>query len=717
MSGSSTTLSNGRCVSHLHLQPRNHSKRRRSAFALTVIALTSLLLTIPSPSAAAPQGRYPLDPTHSHPPFSAVQPDVAPRASPEPWLDERSSQPEDDLHIDPFLPERQYENTPGRPSILQSPPPRPPQDDGGPPHPPIDPHWPLGPNLNIKTYETEPDFAPISFEVKYEHSSARSILGAHGYYMAPVTIKPSSFQIFDMPRDKFELVYLNGDKGLGQGSFNLHYVEWYGKPHLLVWSGRFMRWPGYGEGYYLLLNENYNVVWNTSLPDAVDFHDATLTPVWRKLGPFDHSRYGGSQEDGAIFDAAFAEYSPTTGKPIFGWSPYEAGLSLNLTHIKGKKTFTTLKPWDWAHTNSVSKDRLGNYLVSLRSLHTLFYIDGRTKETLWQLGGPNTNFTGRGNNFSWQHNALWLEEEEKLGAWTLDDIRVASTGGRGGPSAQARADGTLDPRAVRKRRISLYDNGALSSRTKDRNESRGLIIELDMVKMTATIISVYEHPGRKAGLLAQKDISSTSQGNLQVLPPFTPRFDAKNPHPQPFKVGQTPLLLAYGMRPLAALYARSGEPLWFTEYRAPKKKINGGVSNVDSYRSYLGPRWRGKPEWPPKIKLSEKSNAEGNTTRMAWISWNGASNVKEYRILDESTQDVVATIPRTGFESSEEIGSRIAGMPAVRLEVVDPCGNMLASSPALGVMKEEGLLQIMSAGGRWDYGWGAETDRCPFPGS
>ncbi|KAK0563360.1 hypothetical protein OC844_002251 [Tilletia horrida] len=673
----------------------------------------------------------------------------------------------DERQIEPTRPHPQVEAQPGKtpPSL---PPFRLPDSD------PLD-HNPAG---RQPSFLTEPHFAPVDFLVHHAHPAVPAILTPHNLYLAPVTVKPASMQIWQYlggSKDAFDLVWMNDDQGLGSGAFNLHPVDWYGKPHLLLWSGKFQRWPGYGEGFYVLLDESYNVVFNISLPDPVDFHDASLTPehtlistVWRKLGPFDHSKYNGSQEDGAIFDAAFAEYSPKTGEPIFGWSPYEAGLPLSLTHIPGKKTFVSSKPWDWAHTNSVSKDRLGNYLVSLRSLHTLFYIDGRTKETLWTLGGPNSNFTGDGNNFSWQHNALWLEEDEHLGLWTLDEIRAASEG-RPISTTQAQP-GKLN---LRNRRLSLYDNGALSARARDRNESRGLILELDMGRKTARIVQVYEKPGRNMRP-PFRSISSTSQGNLQILPPFKPWAGQTNgggssnrissSHLASFsKPGSTPVLLAYGMKPYLALYERSGTPLWLCEYRAPSNSLfhnpslgavggppvqppkpllgAGRGTNVDSYRSYLGPRWRGKPRWPLKIVLSadrstlaaqhDKSDDDDGdedvSVRMAWISWNGAAGVREYRVLDPSVPSSSTgagaasrrSIPRTGFETRVDLGPTLLGMHSIVVEAYDACGHRLLRSPPLVVTPNEGLLEpakgASGKGAEWLYGWSTDTDRCPLP--
>ncbi|KAE8228421.1 hypothetical protein CF326_g6643 [Tilletia indica] len=619
---------------------------------------------------------------------------------------------------------RQYEEKPVRPQLPPWRPPSPDQDIGGGPFPfPGD-----DPGMGIRpSFQTEPHFAPVDIKVHYNHPDAIFTLAKHGLYLAPVTIKPPSMQIWDFnARTKqFELLWLNDEDGMGSGAFNLQRVEYHGKPHLLAWSGRFMRWPGYGEGFYLLLDESYRVIFNVSLPDPVDFHDATLTPentlistVWRKLGPFDHSRVNGSKEDGAIFDSTFTEFYPTTGQVVFGWSPYEAGISLHRSRIPAKPKFTSAKPWDWAHTNSVCKDRLGNYLVSLRSHSTLFYIDGQTKETLWQLGGPDSNFTGNGNTgFSWQHNALWLEEEERYGIWTLDEIRAASV-----PGSTTR----------KKRKISLYDNAALSRKKCDRNESRGLIIELDMTAKTANIVQIYNNPGR--AVPGFKNISSTSQGNLQVLPPFTPwdgRHNFQKDKPassssspsslsaraaEQGRVGRTPVFLAYGMQPYLALYERSGMPLWLAEYTVPDKHLLKG-SGVDSYRSYLRPRWRGQPRWPPKFKLSADKSAAlpGDHTRMAWISWNGAAGVAEYRIIHGLRTASSTVIPKEGFETKMELGTRIVGMRSIHLEAYDQCGNMLARSPPLAVTELEGLLFPVKSTDKWVYGWNSNTYKCPLP--
>ncbi|CAD6888772.1 unnamed protein product [Tilletia laevis] len=625
---------------------------------------------------------------------------------------------------------RQYKENPSRPQLKPWQPPKNDQDDKDDDD---DPQKNDG-QANSPVFQTEPQFTPVDLRIRYAHPNAPFVLARHNLYLAPVTIRPPSMQIWDFNSRKgeFELLWLNDEAGLGSGAFNLQRVEYRGKPHLLAWSGHFNRWPGYGTGYCLLLDESYKIVLNVTLPDPIDFHDLTLTAddtlistVYRQLGPFDHSRLGGSAEDGAIFDSAFVEYSfetGRTGKPIFGWSPYEAGISFDMSRIKPKPNYTSKKPWDWAHTNSVYKDQLGNYLVSLRSLATLFYIDGQTKETLWQLGGPNSNFTGNGSSeFSWQHNALWLEEEEKHGVWSLDEIKAASQGVNTPNASQQKKN----------RKISLYDNAALSKTKHDRNESRGLIIELDMSAKTAHIVQVYEDPGRQVP--GFKKILSTSQGNLQILPPFPPwdgrhndaagRLSSANSSSTSRygRVGQTPVLLAYGVKPFLALYERSGVPLWLAEYKLPKQKSHQvGNKNVDSYRTYLGRRWRGQPHWPPRIKLSAdmgQANISNvaNFTRVAWISWNGAAGVAEYRITHGIRTRSRVVIPREGFETTTELGTRIKGSRLIQMEVFDSCGHMLAKSPPLAVTALEGLLLPSTATDKWEYGWNQATYRCPLP--
>src|SRR5215203_1295424 len=90
-----------------------------------------------------------------------------------------------------------------------------------------------------------------------------------------------------------------------------------------------------------------------------------------------------------------------------------------------------------------------------------------TGEILWRLGGKESDFEmGPGTRIAYQHDA----------------------------------------RRQRDSTITIFDNGASP---KVHEQSRGIVVELDMDGMSATLVREFTHPNK---------LLSTSQGNVQVLP-------------------------------------------------------------------------------------------------------------------------------------------------------------------------------------------------------
>ncbi|KAJ5370810.1 uncharacterized protein N7496_006902 [Penicillium cataractarum] len=111
------------------------------------------------------------------------------------------------------------------------------------------------------------------------------------------------------------------------------------------------------------------------------------------------------------------------------------------------------------------------YLISARSMCTIFKVDGNTGDIIWQLGGPNSNFSlGEGVDFCWQHDTRmhkkYLHHETKRS----------------------------------KEIISLLDNSAHENLAggpdlQTRNYSAGKVVELDTKTHKATLIASFRAPG------------------------------------------------------------------------------------------------------------------------------------------------------------------------------------------------------------------------------
>lgn len=187
--------------------------------------------------------------------------------------------------------------------------------------------------------------------------------------------------------------------------------QYQNKPVLAIWQGQFNA-GGYGFGYNLLLNQSYQVVGNVTTDLAglgADIHEFQITSNDTALlsaynaTERDLTPYGGP-EDGYILDGIFQEVDIATGKGLFVWNALEH-VNPSDCYVSPGSTGTEDSPWDYFHINSIEKSQ-GNYLVSSRHCHAVYYIDGTNGDILWTLGGKNSTFTGAGSEFYFQVSHL-----------------------------------------------------------------------------------------------------------------------------------------------------------------------------------------------------------------------------------------------------------------------------------------------------------------------
>lgn len=179
----------------------------------------------------------------------------------------------------------------------------------------------------------------------------------------------------------------------------------------------------------------------------------------------------GRSKDSFIWESLFQELDIATGEVLFEWraSDHFSFLDVYVSPNKAQR----LDPWDFFHINMVEKDELGNFLVSTRYGRCVIYIDGRTGDILWYLGGKQNSFKdlsgGQATVFLGQHDAHWYNGHNY---------------------------------------ITMFDNrGDWFHKIED--QSKGHMIKVDLEAMTAEIKQSYIHP---------EHILSTSQGSMQVLP-------------------------------------------------------------------------------------------------------------------------------------------------------------------------------------------------------
>jgi hypothetical protein len=185
--------------------------------------------------------------------------------------------------------------------------------------------------------------------------------------------------------------------------------------------------------------------------------------------------------------------------------------------------------------------------------------------------------------------------------------------------------------------LSLFDNGA--SQPTAGKQSRVIVLRVDERRRTATLVRSYKHH--------PKPLLSTSQGNAQLLP---------DGH----------VLVGWGSNEYFTEFAPHGRVLldaWF------------GAGGADSYRAYRF-AWVGHPTDKPAV--AARARKVGGTR--VYASWNGATDVREWRVLggaDRTRLVPVATAAKVGFETFIPTGTT---GPYFAVQALDRRGRVVGTS-------------------------------------
>ncbi|KAF4554444.1 Hypothetical protein D9617_4g001980 [Elsinoe fawcettii] len=482
--------------------------------------------------------------------------------------------------------------------------------------------------------------------------------------------------------DRDELDWLQESEGQ---AYDLKVQEAQGKQYLTYWTGD-DRVRGHGAGEWVVLNSSYELQGRIGALNghAADLHELVITPegtalltIYEKheLTTPNFQVANSSVGSFYIWDCLFQEIDPVENKLLFEWRASDH-YSVNDTYHDPFDTGTIEDPFDWFHINSVKKDSLGNYIISARYTHSITYIDGRTGNVLWILGGKRNFFTdfsdGEATNFSWQHDAH------------LHGVEVFPQSMR-----HAVQDNDSDLNTLQHRLLTLFDNAA-EDFIHDREYSRGLLLELKYPtkidnslisqergntslsrEYTARLIKAYDHPD---------GISSSSQGSMQVIPSPT--------------LGEDPtVLIGYGFNAVWTKFDSNGTVLCDTRF-APAETWDTG--DVQSYRTFQS-RWVGTPRTPPTIVLS--ANCSNGSL---YVSWNGATEVRHWMLQTSADPNAqhwfrsgwrdVMTVPKQGFETEVKFDGRIVRR-WLRVVAFDSNHQILGTSEPLDIGYKRHLLK------------------------
>jgi hypothetical protein len=330
----------------------------------------------------------------------------------------------------------------------------------------------------------------------------------------------------------------------------------------------------------------------------------------------------GGPENGWLWDGTFQEVDIETEDVLFQWRASEHYDFSEASRTREGHGDTADDPWDFFHINSIDKDTKGNFLISSRYYNALIYIDGRTGDIIWKLGGAGNMFTdlsdGAATNISWQHHARWIDHGES--------ITIFDNAGRG--------DGA--PIHV----------------------SRGLWIDIDQEKMTAKVRHEYWNPN---------PISSQSQGSVQVL-------------------SNDRVLVGYGYNAGWTEFTTDGEPVCEVRLGPQRGFGEGEVSSYRTFKHRWFGKPLSRPSWVIYGKGSNIGYASWNgaTEIKTWLLEGSESGEVEEdsstnEPLPEADVMTVIVVQKVGFETVIPIPSWCT-YPHLRVVAIDESGNRIGAS-------------------------------------
>lgn len=345
-----------------------------------------------------------------------------------------------------------------------------------------------------------------------------------------------------------------------------------GVPVLTFWQGTLATPPAYtnapggssepGSCYYIL-DDTYNVIKTVSAQKGFtsDIHEFLLTPkntalfLSTKAVPMDLTPYGGPK-DGFVQDFAIQEIDLRTNKLVFFWDALQH-IPLTDSFEPALSAILSSNIWDAYHLNSIGlTDNVNDIIVSGRNTWTIYKINKPTGDIIWHLGGKQSNFTiESGAEFSWQHDARFLPNN----------------------------------------RISMFNDDSDNS-SDPGPPSHGLILQLDLVDMTASLYRSYYH---------DPNIIVASQGNVQSL------INGNK-------------FVGWGQSQYYSEYKEAGntesDPALNLLYDA---QMPGSNYTYRAYRNH----WVGTPFYPPSIAVRSD-----NKQITVYASWNGSTQTVKWRV-------------------------------------------------------------------------------------
>ncbi|KAI0023511.1 ASST-domain-containing protein [Xylariomycetidae sp. FL0641] len=278
-------------------------------------------------------------------------------------------------------------------------------------------------------------------------------------------------------------------------------------------------------------------------------------------------------------------------------------------------TYNASEEFDAYHINAVSKGPDGNYLVSLRHLANAFNVNATDGSIIWQVGGATSDF-------AYVNSTIPTVDEEGFVFQFQHEVRYV--------------DDSM-------KQISLFDNhqsdnvvaSAGACRTVN-GCSRGLVLDVDYEAMTYTVSAVLNHP---------RDLIARAMGSNVLLPNGN-------------------RLVQWGIQPSITEHDQQGDVVLEAEYGL-------WLGAAHSYRTF----WIPEADWVTSPTTKPDVAVEDNTV---YVSWNGATKVKQWAIVACGTDTPKKTVTRDGFETAIDVSD--LGLDKFAVAALDKNGETLATS-------------------------------------
>ncbi|KAJ5606570.1 hypothetical protein N7510_009351 [Penicillium lagena] len=354
-----------------------------------------------------------------------------------------------------------------------------------------------------------------------------------------------------------------------------------------------------------------------------DDNSATFTvfdPEIRDLTP-----YGGTENQSWILDNKIQKVDTDTNQLLWEWSSLDhinpAGTNLTLQSGNAGLGVNSSQVWHYFYMNAFDVDpKTNTYLLSARSMCTIFKMDGNTGDIIWQLGGKHSDFS-QDFDFCWQHDTRMHQKY----------LHYETKGS--------------------KEIISFFDNSAHENLSggpilQTRAYSEGKVVELDTAKRTARLIASFRAPG---------DLSVKSQGNVQLLPNGN-------------------AFINWGYDGAMSEHKPDGTTIFFTGLDSGK--LGPGSENYRAFKF----DWHALPFEEPALVAFKEEDSAGTSL---YVSWNGDTETKIWRFFEKAAdgrKTLLGQTKRTGFETTFRTNKRPSQVVA---EAYDAHDKQLVSSPAV----------------------------------